>query len=217
MRAHADVDAVTLDALGTLVRLRDPVPALQEALRARGRRAGRSHGRARRSRAEVAHYKPRCAVGRDAASLAALREECVGVFLREARTPTLDGGRASSTRSSARSRSSPSRAPPRPLERARRRGAPPRGRVELGHAPSRGTLAELGLAARARARSSPRPPPARASPTRRSSTPPSRALGSTPERTLHVGDEDGRRGGRSRAGLRFRPAPLAAVAAELLA
>ena len=36
MRARTDVDAVTIDALGTLVRLRDPVPALGEALRRAG-------------------------------------------------------------------------------------------------------------------------------------------------------------------------------------
>jgi len=31
-----DVDAVTIDAYGTLVQLRDPVPALRDALAARG-------------------------------------------------------------------------------------------------------------------------------------------------------------------------------------
>jgi FMN phosphatase YigB (HAD superfamily) len=48
-------------------------------------------------------------------------------------------------------------------------------------------------------------------------TPALAALGSSPERTLHVGDEDIDAEGAAAAGLRYRPAPLAAVAAELLA
>jgi putative hydrolase of the HAD superfamily len=48
-------------------------------------------------------------------------------------------------------------------------------------------------------------------------TPALAALGSSPARTLHVGDEDIDAEGAAAAGLRYRPAPLAAVAAELLA
>lgn len=71
---------MTIDAYGTLVTLRDPVPALREALRLRGveRTAAQV---AAAFRAEVAYYRPRSHEGRDAASLAALRRDCVRVFL----------------------------------------------------------------------------------------------------------------------------------------
>jgi len=75
-----DLDAVTIDAYGTLVELVDPVPALQAALATRG--VDRDAERVRAAfRAEVAYYRPRSVEGRDAESLAALRRECAGVFL----------------------------------------------------------------------------------------------------------------------------------------
>ena len=76
----ADLDAVTVDGYGTLLHLDDPVPSLVSALAAHGveRDAGAVASAFAR---EVAHYKPRAHTGRDAASLAALREECVAVFL----------------------------------------------------------------------------------------------------------------------------------------
>jgi putative hydrolase of the HAD superfamily len=79
-----------------------------------------------------------------------------------------------------------------------------------------GTLEELGLAEHLRAVvtsaavGASKPDPAVFAPALA-------ALGSTPERTLHVGDEDADAEGAAAAGLRYRPAPLAAVAAELLA
>jgi HAD superfamily hydrolase (TIGR01509 family) len=76
----ADLDAVTLDAHGTLVTLADPVPALMSALS--------EHGIERSPEAvlvgfqtEVAHYAPRASEGHDEESLARLQRECVGVFL----------------------------------------------------------------------------------------------------------------------------------------
>lgn len=78
----ADLDAVTLDAHGTLVDLLDPVPALRRALAGHGFDADdRAVGRA--FAAEVAYYRPRGSQGRDEASLRRLREECVAVFLGE--------------------------------------------------------------------------------------------------------------------------------------
>ena len=75
-----DVDAVTIDAYGTLVQLRDPVPALRDALAARG--VARSDDVVRAAfAAEVAYYVPRSHEGRDTASLAALRRACTRVFL----------------------------------------------------------------------------------------------------------------------------------------
>jgi putative hydrolase of the HAD superfamily len=76
----AGLDAVTLDAYGTLVTLADPVPALAEALAARG--VERSPDIVLAGfRAEVAHYGPRAGQGRDEESLARLQRECAGVFL----------------------------------------------------------------------------------------------------------------------------------------
>jgi putative hydrolase of the HAD superfamily len=68
------LDAVTIDAMGTLVRLGDPVPRLAAA-------AGVSEESARRGfAAEVAYYVPRSHEGRDPASLADLRDRCAAVF-----------------------------------------------------------------------------------------------------------------------------------------
>jgi HAD superfamily hydrolase (TIGR01509 family) len=76
----AEVDAVTLDAFGTLVGLADPVPALRKALRERG--IERNPGAvAEAFAAEGAYYRPRSLEGRDEESLARLRRECVAVFL----------------------------------------------------------------------------------------------------------------------------------------
>ena len=78
----ADLDAVTVDGYGTLLRLTDPVPGLRAALADRGVERGDADV-ARAFRAEVAHYRPRAHEGRDAGSLAALRRGCVDVFLRD--------------------------------------------------------------------------------------------------------------------------------------
>ena len=78
-----DLDAVTIDAYGTLVELVDPVPALQAALAERGVHC--DHDRVRAAfLAEVAYYRPRSVEGRDTESLAVLRRECAGIFLDEA-------------------------------------------------------------------------------------------------------------------------------------
>jgi putative hydrolase of the HAD superfamily len=73
------VDAVLLDAHGTLLALEPPVPLLRAALA----RAGHVHDAARVAdalRAEVLHYRANLGRGRDAPSLAALRRECAGVL-----------------------------------------------------------------------------------------------------------------------------------------
>lgn len=76
----ADLDAVTVDAYGTLLHLADPLPALAAALAERGVERSRSEIKAA-FLAEVAHYKPRSLQGGTPEGLAALRLECVGVFL----------------------------------------------------------------------------------------------------------------------------------------
>lgn len=77
--------AVTIDAYGTLVTLRNPVGTLREALDLRGVERTQDEVAAA-FRAEVEHYRPRSHEGCDAESLAALRRECVRVFLDAAGT-----------------------------------------------------------------------------------------------------------------------------------
>lgn len=70
----ADIDAVTLDAFGTLLTLRTPVEALV-------RLTGRDETDVRHAlEAEIAHYRPRSHDGRDPESLALLRADCAAVF-----------------------------------------------------------------------------------------------------------------------------------------
>ena len=76
------VDAVTVDANGTLVRLLDPLPKLDETLWERG---------VKRTLAEIAHafavegeyYRAHSLLGRDEDSLARLHADCAGVFVGE--------------------------------------------------------------------------------------------------------------------------------------
>ena len=75
-----DLDAVTLDAHGTLVALADPVPALINVLSERGIERTEEAVLAG-FQTEVAHYAPRASEGHDEESLARLQRECAGVFL----------------------------------------------------------------------------------------------------------------------------------------
>jgi putative hydrolase of the HAD superfamily len=72
--------AVTFDAMGTLVAMEPPGPRLQSSL---ARRLGLVVDLARceaAMRVEMRHYRSRCVVARDAASLAALRLECASLL-----------------------------------------------------------------------------------------------------------------------------------------
>lgn len=70
---------VTLDALGTLLALEDPVPRLVAALGSRG--ATVSAGAARRAlRAEIVYYRAHHDEAVDAAALDALRDRCTEVL-----------------------------------------------------------------------------------------------------------------------------------------
>ena len=71
----AELDAVTIDAYGTLMTLVDPLPALQTLLPDYDRTAI-EHA----FRTEAAYYAGHVGEGRDAASLARLHETCVAVF-----------------------------------------------------------------------------------------------------------------------------------------
>jgi len=87
----ADLDAVTVDGYGTLLHLADPVLRLRQALAEHGVEAS-PEDIDRAFRAEAAHYRPRGLEGRDAETLAALRLDCVGVFLRELGSPLEPAG-----------------------------------------------------------------------------------------------------------------------------
>jgi putative hydrolase of the HAD superfamily len=70
------LDAVTFDAMGTLVSIEPPAPRLQRSLE---RRLGLVTDLARcegAMRVEMRHYRAHCTAARDAATLAALRLEC---------------------------------------------------------------------------------------------------------------------------------------------
>ena len=73
---------ITLDALGTLVSLRQPAPLLAAELRARGARVSERQAAAATAQ-EIAYYRAHHDLGADLASLALLRERCAAV-LREA-------------------------------------------------------------------------------------------------------------------------------------
>ena len=76
----AELDAVTVDAYGTLFTLEDPVPRLVAVLSEHGveRSADAVHAGVA---AEIAYYAPRASQGQDEASLAELQEACARVFL----------------------------------------------------------------------------------------------------------------------------------------
>jgi putative hydrolase of the HAD superfamily len=76
----ADLDAVTIDAFGTLVTLRDPVNALRQALREQGVERPRKEVAAA-FEAEGRYYRDRSYEGADEVSLALLRRDCAAVFL----------------------------------------------------------------------------------------------------------------------------------------
>jgi putative hydrolase of the HAD superfamily len=83
MPSAENLDAVTVDAMGTLVELDAPVDRLALALRERG--MDRSNEQvAAAFKTEVAYYLEHKLSARDAASLADLRSECARVFLESA-------------------------------------------------------------------------------------------------------------------------------------
>jgi putative hydrolase of the HAD superfamily len=79
----AALDAVTIDANGTIVEMRDPVPMLAELLRERGLSPPSQRLRTALE-AEFAYYRRHMTEGRDEESLRSLRRECARVFLEAA-------------------------------------------------------------------------------------------------------------------------------------
>jgi HAD superfamily hydrolase (TIGR01549 family) len=84
----ATIDAVTIDAYGTLVTLRDPIPALTTALAERKVERD-SDTIVRGFRTEVGYYTQHSGTGHDEEGLARLQRDCAQVFL-EAIAANLD-------------------------------------------------------------------------------------------------------------------------------
>ncbi len=79
-RGYANIDAVTLDAYGTLVRLVDPMDEIGELLRARGVDRSREQIAAA-FEAEAVFYSAHTVRGGDAETLRSFREDSASVFL----------------------------------------------------------------------------------------------------------------------------------------
>jgi HAD superfamily hydrolase (TIGR01509 family) len=194
------LDAVTIDAYGTLVTLLDPVPALREALAGRG--VERSPERIRDAfRAEVAYYTPRS----HEQPLDDLRRRCVEVFLEAA------GARLAPHEFVAPFVGAIAFEPlPGAVETVMRLRAHGLALAVVSNwdetLPERLRLFDVDTIATSAEAGAPKPSPVvfRLALER---------LGVRPERALHVGDSPADAAGARAAGLRFVPAPLENVLA----
>jgi putative hydrolase of the HAD superfamily len=80
--------AILLDSLGTLVELEPPAPRLREELRQRGFEVSEERAAAAFA-AEIAYYVEHHLEGRDASSLAELRDRCAAVIAESLAIPEL--------------------------------------------------------------------------------------------------------------------------------
>ena len=210
MPSASDLDAVTVDAMGTLVELHEPVERLARALQDRGVERSREHV-AEAFRKEVDYYLLHKLSATDSTSLAALRRECARVFL-EAADADLDPAEFSPAFVEAMV-FRPFGGAVAALERLRAAGLS-LACVSDWDIGLREQLAKVGLdhlfdvvltSAEAGA---PKPEPAlfREALSR---------LRVEPGRAVHVGDGDTDRDGAGAAGLAFEPVPLATLPARL--
>ena len=190
--------------------LRDPLPALQRALTARGVSCSLDDVR-RGFAAEVAYYVPRSHEGRDEATLALLRRDCAEVFLRAAGADELDPNEFPFVSSLEFELVPGADAASSALQRAGLRTAV----VSNWDIGLEGYLRGLGLvdlpvitSAEAGAA---KPDPAVFELAL------SRLGVSEPARAVHVGDSDADAEGAGAAGMRFEPAPLADAVQRILA
>jgi putative hydrolase of the HAD superfamily len=207
----ADLDAVTIDAFGTLLTLRDPVDALRHALRERGLDRRRDEIAAAFAE-EGRYYRERSHEGADEASLALLRSDCAGVFLRALDADLDPAEFAPAYVAALEFELLPGAADAvRELERLGLRLAV----VSNWDIALAGYLRELGLARHFEAivtsaeAGAPKPDP------RVFELALERLGGVPPERALHVGDAEADELGARAAGMAFAPAPLADVPARL--
>jgi FMN phosphatase YigB (HAD superfamily) len=206
----ADLDAVTVDAFGTIVELDSPVSRLVDALEARD--VHRSPPEvAKAFAAEAAYYRPRSYLARDSAGLERLRRDCVRVFLDVLAVPLTPAGFVEPYMESLVFR--PVVGAPEALAVLREHG------LKLAvvsnwdcSLPERletiGLLDTFGAVVSSAEAGVPKPDPDlfRLALTR---------IGATPERALHVGDEPEDEQGAAAAGMHFAPAPLSTAVAAL--
>ncbi len=202
----ADLDGVTVDAHGTLVRLVDPVPALAAALAARNAERPQevvAHG----FRVEVEHYVKHSSDGHDEPGLVRLQRDCALVFL-EAVGADLDPGEFAPVYASAMHFELLAGVVPA-LERLRSLG------LELAVAANwdlslRRLLDEVGLSryfsAIVHAAGKPAPDGLRRA---------IEQIGVDADRALHIGDDEADELAAAAAGMRFAAAPLAEAVAAL--
>lgn len=81
------VHGLTIDAMGCLVTLEDPVPALGRLVAARGERCDTAALKAA-LRVEIAHYRAHHTGARDATAMRALQRECAELIAAELGLPT---------------------------------------------------------------------------------------------------------------------------------
>jgi len=204
---------VTIDAYGTLLALRDPVPALRAALAVNG--VDRDERTVRSAfAAEVDFYVGRSHEGRDEATLALLRRDCTAVFLAAAGAAALDAGDFAP----AFVRSLSFRAEPGAADACRALGGAGLklavvsnwdvGLHDHLHALGFGELVDAVVTSAEAGEPKPSPRIFEHALAR---------LGVDAGAAVHVGDADADAEGALAAGLRFEPAPLAAAAERILA
>jgi HAD superfamily hydrolase (TIGR01509 family) len=204
----SDVDAVTVDAFGTLVGLADPVPRLREGLRALGVERD-AEAVARAFAKEVAYYREHSFEGRGEESLFHLRRDCVAIILVELDSDLEPEAFVESFVAAMRFELLPGAAGA--VSALRRRGLALAvvSNWDIGlNEQLRGLgLDDLPVVTSAEV-SAPKPDPAvflRAL----------EVLRVRPERALHVGDSESDEAGARSAGIHFAPAPLAAAVEAL--
>ena len=208
--SSAEIDAITIDAFGTLVELESPVGRLQSALAERGvDRAEKAVAAAFSS--EVEYYIVHKGEGRDDASLLDLRTRCSGVFLAGV-APELDPEEFAP----AFVRSlvfRPLDSVAEALRRLRRAGLElacvSNWDAGIGEQLERaGLRSYLSAVVSSAEIGAEKPDP-------RVFTEALARLGVEAERAVHIGDDEADQAGALAAGLRFEPPPLATLPARL--
>jgi HAD superfamily hydrolase (TIGR01509 family) len=205
----AELDAVTIDAYGTLIRLTDPVPSLREGLAALGVERD-AEAVARAFARESAYYREHSFEGRDEASLYDLRHRCVAIILDDLESDLAPEAFVDRFVAAMRFELLPNAGAA--LGKLRRHGLAVAVVSNWDYALAR-HLQALGLGdvtvVTSAEAGAPKPQPA----VFRCAL---ELLHVRPERALHVGDSDSDEQGAFAAGMHFAPAPLA-QAVEALA